>query len=114
MSPAPILETLSREQKAIVFQCSSPKQTVVIGGPGFFVLRVLQFQLVAHVRTGSGKSYLIAARIAHLISKQNVAPSDILALTFSETNARTIQVLQFLHLWIILRWFLIGFESQLI
>ena len=70
-----IVQTLRPEQKNVVLQDPSTKHTLLISGPG------------------TGKTFAVAARIAHLISSGAAQPQEILALTNSSTNAQFIQEL---------------------
>ena len=63
-------ELTKTQQEAV--QSSNPA-TLVIAGPG------------------TGKTHILASRIAHLVSHQGVAPEHILALTFTESGANAMR-----------------------
>ncbi|MCQ2613865.1 MAG: UvrD-helicase domain-containing protein [Treponemataceae bacterium] len=71
MNDASYLENLNPEQKAAVTHTGSP--LLILAG------------------AGSGKTRVITAKIAYLISEQNVRPSSILAVTFTKKAAREMQ-----------------------
>ncbi|MEX0916676.1 MAG: ATP-dependent DNA helicase, partial [Candidatus Spechtbacterales bacterium] len=70
-------ELTKTQQEAV--QSNSPA-TLVIAGPG------------------TGKTHILASRVAHLVSHQGVSPEHILALTFTESgaNAMRTRVISFL------------------